>query len=173
MPARWITAALLLVASPLVGQELEVGDRVRVTAPTVSEEPVVGTYWGIRDDMSLVLTTGDVDEPVAVPLNAVEQMEAVTGTRGHFWAGALLGALGFGAAFFAIAAASDSELVHEDYGAAAAGGMGLLVGAPIGGLVGALVRSDVWEPVELPAKPMVAVHPTGRFSLGVSIPMRR
>jgi hypothetical protein len=42
MTARWIMAAVLLVASPVVGQErvLEVGAKVRVTAPEVADEPL-------------------------------------------------------------------------------------------------------------------------------------
>ena len=39
MTARWITAALMLVASPLVGQEplIESGSRIRVEAPSELE----------------------------------------------------------------------------------------------------------------------------------------
>jgi hypothetical protein len=48
-----------------------------------------------------------------------------------------------------------------------------LVGGVIGVAIGSSIKTDIWDPVELPAKPMVAVHPTGRFSVGVSIPVRR
>ncbi len=48
MRARWITAALLLLASPVVGQEpvIESGSRIRVEAPSELESRGVGNASG-------------------------------------------------------------------------------------------------------------------------------
>jgi hypothetical protein len=159
----------LLVASPLLAQEpvLEEGLRVRVTAPALSEGPLVGTYGGIRDDGSLLLG----ENRWAIPSSALEKVEVYAGTGANFWKGAAIGAISGGllGAFIGLTWPGPSDFGHV--------AAGFLVGVPVGGLVGggvgAVVHTEKWEPVELPAKPMVAVHPTGRFSGGVSIPRRR
>jgi hypothetical protein len=159
----------LLLATPMLGQEpvLEEGVRVRVTAPALSEEPLVGTYWGIQDDGSLLLG----ENRWAIPSTYLTEVEVYVGTEGNFWRGAAIGA---------ISGAVVGTLVGltwpgpSDFGHVAAG---FLVGVPLGGLVGggvgALVSTDRWRHIDRPAQPLVAVHPTGRFSVGVSIPLRR
>jgi hypothetical protein len=67
----------------------------------------------------------------------------------------------------------ESEAIGYEVSVMMIASLGGLAGCGIGAFVGTGFRSPSWEPVELPAKPMVAVQPTGRFSVGVSIPLRR
>ncbi len=73
-----------------------------------------------------------------------------------------------------------AELIDGQTGSEWAG-LAVVAGAVVGGAAGlvlgtvvsALAVTEEWHPVNPPAKPMVAVHPTGRFSVGVSIPLRQ
>jgi hypothetical protein len=47
-----------------------------------------------------------------------------------------------------------------------------LLGLGVGAGIGSLIKTEKWATVEPPAKPAVAVRPTGRFTLGVSVPLR-
>jgi hypothetical protein len=180
MTARWIATALLLVASPLVGQAqepvLEAGARVRVTAPEVAEEPLVGTYWGIKNGQLIGITRDKSEDPLDIRVSEVEGLEISTGKRGQGWKGAKIG---FGVAALAtaipvgISCASDSEDGWCVAALVVYTPLAGLVGGVIGVAIGSSIRTDIWEPVELPAKPRVAVHPTGRFSGAVLVPRRR
>jgi hypothetical protein len=189
---RYVTTVLaLLLASPLLGQEqtpvLEVGDKVRVTAPTVSEEPAVGIYQGFREDGELVLTAEGSGTEWAVAPSDVTKLEVYEGRKGRFWKGAGVGFVAAGT-LATILCANDRSGPGDDwinldpctyyttFGEAVAVGafVGLFIGFPVGGVVGALIRYDQWEPIDPPqVQPLVAIHPTGRFNLGVSIPLRR
>jgi hypothetical protein len=192
MTARWITAALLLVASPGLAQEqepvLEVGDRVRVTAPDVSRFPLVGIYAGLQYQNEAVELL--IDETRSkVPLAQIEKIELSTGKGSRAWLGAGVGffVFGIGGGLAAEALCTwgpgpTAPLVGENHestrscSTAEAAGVGVLtglVGAGLGALVGSAFKSDKWEPLELPARPIVAVHSTGRFHVGISIPLRR
>jgi hypothetical protein len=173
MTARWITAALLLMASPLLGQEP--GARVRVTAPAVSQEPFVGTYWGVRDDGTLAFTTEETEEIVGVSRDELELLEIHLGRHRHTIAGMTVGWLAGTAAGIALGATEASQSDSEWAGLAVVAGavVGGAAGLVLGTVVGALAVTDEWQPVSPPAKPMVAVQPSGRFSVGLTIPVRR
>lgn len=159
----------LPLATPLLAQEpvLEEGVKVRVTAPAIGEGPLVGTYWGIQDDGSLLLG----ENRWAIPPTYLTKVEVYVERSSNFWRGAAIGSISGGVvgALVGLMWPGPSDFGHV--------AVGFLVGVPLGGLVGggvgALVSTDKWEPVELPAKPSVAFHPTGRFSVGFSIPLRR
>ncbi len=179
--ARWITAALLLVASSLVAQEpvLEPGAKVRVTAPEVADEPLEGTYWGVRDDGSLAMTAESTEEPISVPLVAISGIElgvkkrrTVRGLVVLGLCGGLLGAARAAAprTFSMFGQTCEDTGSCPDYATSIA--VGIIGLGAVGAAVGSIPRTE-WEPVELPAKPLVAVQPTGRVSVGLTIPVRR
>lgn len=186
-PGRWITVALLLLASPLVGQELVPelvpGTRVRLTAPSISQEPFVATYHG-RQDWRAVFTDEASEQSWTIPLYDLTKL-AVYERKGRFWKGAGIGFATVTTVATILCAHADGPTQYfaelrfctvewSNFDALVLGSLvGLVVGFPLGGAIGALIRYDSWEPVELLAKPMVATHSTGRFSVGVSLPLRQ
>lgn len=184
MTARWITAAVLLLTSAVAAQEQErvwgAGDKVRVTAPSVSERPLIGTYRGVRDDDNLMLAVEATGDPLAIPATEVEKLEISLGRKSAAQKGAWIG----GGLGFLVGAVFGAGLCSADFGGGqgdceplwAALGGGAVVGIPLAAIglgIGSLFKSERWEPVALPAKPTVGVHPSGRFNVGVSIPLRR
>jgi hypothetical protein len=175
MTARWITTALLLVASPLAGQGrvVEVGDRVRVKLENV-DQTFEGRYVGVENQYVL-LETGADPGPSRLRLSSVRYLAVHTGTKSKAVLGAVLGgvAVGIPLALITGGLASVSDETSDEAGVAGGFIVGAAIGAGIGALIGSSVKSDIWEPVELPAKPMVAVHRRGRFSVGLTIPVWR
>jgi hypothetical protein len=172
MTARWITAALLLLAWPLVAQEPDLGDRVRVQTVDV-EGWWYGAYQGVTNGKILVRPEGD--DVFEFPLQKVVRLEVYEGRRGHALAGMGLGLAG-GALLGAglCSALCEEGFFEKEESIAMAAVAGALTGTLVGGVLGAAVwRTDKWEPVELPAQPMVSVSPSGRFGVRVSIPLRR
>lgn len=172
MTARWVTAALLLVSSPLAAQAPELGERVRVQTVDV-EGWWYGAYQGVTKGRILLRPEGqDVFE---FPLDKVARLEVYEGRRGHALLGMGLGLAGgvlLGAGL--CSALCEEGFFEKEESVAMAAVAGALTGTLVGGVLGAAVwRTDQWEPVELPAQPMVTVSPSGRLGVGVSVPRRR
>jgi len=191
MTTRCITVAIL-VASPLVAQEetttLEVGDRVRVVDST---RVVVGTVsWLDSESVRVEGESAEDSAEFSWALSEVETLEISQGESGRAGVGALIG---FGAGFaLGVAVGSDDPPPcppPPDYcdnpfcgscdsavsfSPVEAGAVLGLVGAGIGAVIGVFAKTEKWEPVELSAaKPIVAIHPSGRFDMGFTIPVRR
>jgi len=171
------TLILLGLAVPATAQEtnaLSPGTRVRVEAPTVTDARATGSLASI-DATALHLTLAD-GETLTVPRDAVESIEVSAGRRSHWVRGAGIGAL-VGLAFsgtLAIIGANegDGELTSLDnamYGAfivvTTAGS------AVVGGITGALIRTEQWEPV--PASGVrVGVRPVAGGGVGIGVSLR-
>lgn len=167
----------LVVPTPLAAQAangLAPGSRIRVAAPTVTDARAAGSLDSI-DAAALHLTLQDGGR-LTVPRRAVESIEVSTGRRSHWVRGAGIGAL-VGLAFsgtLAIVGANqgDSELTSLDnamYGAfiviTTAGS------AVVGGITGAFIRTEQWEPV--PAENVqVGVRPVAGGGLGIGVSLR-
>jgi hypothetical protein len=166
-----LVAALVLTAQAdlFAQQEPQVapGDRVRVTAPTIDRDPLVGTLVSMGPDTCVLEVEGRA-EPLALPLAPVTRLEVSRGQKSHTLWGAGIGLVAGGAAGAAIGSASSrgdeySGLVTLAY---AAGGawLGLLFGTAIG----AVIRTERWELVDLqPVR--VGLTPHGRRGLAVSV----
>lgn len=172
MTGRWITAASLLLVSPVLAQEPELGDRVRLQTADV-EGWWYGAYQGVTDGRILVRPEGH--EVFEFPIGKVARLEVYEGRRGHALAGLGLGLVGgtlLGAGL--CTALCEEGLFEKEESIAMAAVAGALTGTLVGGVLGATVwRKDKWEPVELHVQTAVAVGATGRFGVRVSIPLRR
>jgi hypothetical protein len=145
-------------ANGLFGQvpRLEFGTRVRVTAPSIEGSPFIGVFIS-ADESSLILDVADDRTPAwSVWLDAVESLEVSLGSRANTWKGMGLGALGgglLGAGFMGIVCAVEGGCDAD--GATTAGWMafgwivGTGVGAALGTIIGAAIRTETWQPVEL------------------------
>ena len=179
----------VLVSAPLSGQQtlsqLRPGQRVRVVAPGPEGQPARYSTGNLlrRDADAVVLTNGGGlvrPETLTVALAPDSRLEVLTATRGHGWAGALIGSLAGGLAGAAIASAAwqpctDSGFfacfLYPSQGLAAGGGgiIGGLAGALVGGLVGRSTRNETWVPVPLPpARVGLVPLRAGRLGLGAS-----
>ena len=146
----------LAAAADLAAQQdtlVVLGARVRVTAPTVAENRLVGTVAAVDAD-TLVLGVKHGTSSLAIPFASMTSLEVSRGKKSNvgkglgigFLAGAALGAvIGF-------AAGDDPPgfLAFSSEQKAAAGAiLGGLAGGVIGGVVGATGPSERWETVPL------------------------
>lgn len=145
-----VALALLLAAGPASAQQLQPGQRIRVTAPELKLERAVGELrWVDRD--SLVLDTPAAH--LALPTGLVQQVEVSRGRKGHTLLGTAIGAgVGLAAGFLLFAPGSSECTGSGDYEEYCmwyrAGAM--VGGAVVGALTGTLIRSERWEPIPLP-----------------------
>ncbi|KPK78488.1 MAG: hypothetical protein AMS25_15105 [Gemmatimonas sp. SM23_52] len=173
-----LAAALVLVASADVlaqqARPVAPGDRLRITAPSIVGERLVGTVAELRPD-ALVLEPEDQLEAVLVPLAAVNKLELSRSKASNVGRGALAGGL-FGAGVglvVGIAALGEEgggldigvgELIS---GALVLGGFG----AAMGMLLEATAALERWETVPLD-RIRVSLKPHTRLALTVSVSLR-
>jgi len=124
------------------------GARIRVTAPAVGLVRVPGRLEAFDGD-SLVLVPDSAIGAVHLALAGVRVFEVSRGRRRHIAAGVALGY----ALMFGLGLAGHPGMEHTDAGPfAEAIGYGLRYGTPVailGGILGASIRTERWEPVQL------------------------
>ena len=157
---------LLIVAtgpSPGPGV-LNVGTRVRASAPAISAAPLVGTVTKLSSD-AIELAVAGRDAPILLPRTSLSRLEVRTGhSRGKgakrgLMIGALAGAVVGGVG------CRDSGDWDSWMCAAILGGMGGALGAGVGGVVGA---GDHWTPV-LIDRVELGIGPTPGVGLGLTM----
>lgn len=130
----------------LRGLGVSAGSRVRLTAPAVAPQPMVGSVAALTAD-SLLLTRGG-GARLQIDARQVQSLAVSAGRNRWGWAlrGAVVGLLA-GGVIGARAAGSGDET-----GLAAFAGFvaGVLVGTPLGAGVGAVAAPERWTPVPLP-----------------------
>jgi hypothetical protein len=155
---------VLLLPPALQAQEyqtLEPGAVVRVETITASDTPLVGTYWGMRGDAFGVLH--DRAALLQIPVTEIESLEMRTGTKGHFWWGALVGG-----AVTGLAVASG---FHQDGAEAVTSPLGFaILGGLVGGVIGSQIRTEQWQPVDPPEPSRVLAEEPRTEILGYPTP---
>lgn len=144
---KWPAVLLFLTASSVSGQQP--GDKVRVElVKRVLVDVVVEA-----DSSGLFLSSG------YAPYAAIEGLELWTGSRSQAWRGfktglVVGGGLGFATGAFFVWATKDggADINDADYFVAGAvvGAVGAVGAGLVGALIGAVARSDIWEPVPIP-----------------------
>ena len=148
--------------------DLETGDRVRVTAPSLFPSPLTGQVVPPGGEILTVLD--DARESHEIPVSAVTVLE-IGETRRHTGRGATWGA-GIGAVaglVVGLVYASDSggsSSITSNVGppapvvALAPAAVGALLGVIVGAPIGALFTETEWHPVALPTQdPVVSPLP--------------
>ena len=165
--------ALVLTGGPRAAAEqpegVAPGDRVRVAAPQLWREPVVGRLLDVGPEtLSLELPGGN--GPEAIPRSAVTRLEVSRGRKSQAGRGALVGLAIGGAATMLLTFGDYSSDVHGDpnllaIGAALAGG-----GAAVGGAIGWAIKTDQWEDVtQRPVQVGVSPIPGGGLGFAVRL----
>jgi hypothetical protein len=144
-----VTGAAQEVSRPadLRGLGFGTGSRVRLTAPSIAEHPLVGRVAGLTVD-SLLLERGG---GARLQIDSRE-VRALSVSAGHDrWRGALIGA-GIGLLTGGVLGARAAGH-NDDTGLAAFVGFvaGVVVGTPLGAGVGALAAPERW--IALPVPP--------------------
>jgi hypothetical protein len=171
-PAAVVPAAAAQSPAPSAASAVAPGARVRVTRP--GRAAAVGSVVAVRPDTLVVHWTarGDsVGDTTAVSTAEVVRLEVSRGMHRRPWRGAGLGLLaggGIGALVGAVTYTKPNcdaqQFICLDFGrgfaAAVVGGAGGILGAVVGGVIGAQ-RVDRWQRVPLGA---------GRARVGVTLP---
>jgi hypothetical protein len=156
------------------------GVRVRVTTARgrKAEGSIRGTLVALNDDlMTVLIDEGRGSAPLQIPIRTVSKVEVSRGRKGHALVGAIAGLLGGAAVGVAFAPAGGSAgcTVDRPYcgesltpGAALAAAA---VGLPLGALVGHLIRTEQWSPVDVHALE-ITVHPVSGATLGAAVTIR-
>jgi hypothetical protein len=145
-----VGAVSLAVSSQLLAQEqsLEVGDRVRVTAPAFQAEPLVGTLQRLDGETCVQQVQADL---LCVPTSSLIKVELSLGVKSRATSGAIYGGLAGLAAGLVFVGAACNSAADVDCGTAALfwGGVGAGAGALIGALIGSGNKSERWDNVPI------------------------
>ena len=164
-----IPLAVLAVAplTRITAQEpppVKVGDRVRVTAALGVRE-LVGTYIAVRGDTLELESEATL---LAIPMASVTRLEVVGGRKSGLVKGGIVGLMvGVGIGVAKVSGCGSGDDCFD---------AGLWLSAPplagmlLGGVVGALIKTDRWEEVPLDRlRVSVAPQRDGRFGVGMSV----
>jgi hypothetical protein len=157
-----LLALLAIQPIPLAAQQaddLAAGVRVRV------DERFVGTVFDLSRDTLVVHGADDDSSDVWwVSVDDIEKLEVSRGRKSNWKTGMWVGTLGGGAiGLLAGAAACEDSLFSKGECVAMSATAGMLVGIPLGTLLGALIKTERWV--------QVSVAPRGGgVTLGVSVP---
>ena len=134
-PSRTMSGAASLV----------VGSRLRVTAPGVSPQPIVGTLVEMSE-REVVISLSSSDRK-AIPRSAMTLVERSEGRKGHAVKGLLIGgATGLGWVAIAVAAGPGGDGDGTSF-AVVVGSIITGAAALIGAGIGASIRTERWTPV--------------------------
>jgi hypothetical protein len=128
---------------------LERGARIRVTSPSLGHDPMVGHLVSVLGD-TLSLEPEGYSEPLRARIDDRTRIEVSTGDGNHLGRGILIGAL-VGLSIDTAVAVRNGDM-FSDNGGSTAPPLGLLIGAVLGGIIGANAHVDDWRLVPLPGQ---------------------
>jgi hypothetical protein len=152
-----LSGALAALATGVAAQATLVpGDRIRVELRD-GRPAMEGVFAAATADSVWVggVFAGTAAQ-VQVPRHAVRRVTVQRGTRRATEKGAFWGA---GASGLLVLALTADGILREE--APGIGASAVLQGALFGAVIGALIRSPVWEPARLPEAPVAASEPAG------------
>ena len=154
-----------LGAVPTGPYSLKPGSRVRITAPQLGGEPLVGTLVGLEPDRILV-KRGSSDLPTLIPRSSVVKLEVSGGRKSKTGRGAMIG-LGVGAMPGLLLTFGDynSDTHSSGPNPAAVAVIGAAGGALVGAAIGWALKTEEWKPAEVAA----AVAPLRGGGVGIGV----
>ena len=176
--ASLVILPLITPVTGLAAQQTLVtpGARVRISAPTVAESPLLGTVVALPAD-TLIVDALDYADPLALPLASLARLEVSQGQESrtlNTLKGAGFGSLigvGAGLATVGILCAINGDCDADDPYTGMAfvvfGALGLAVGAPTGAIIGLTKEVDRWVDVPLD-RLRVSLTPSEHLGLTVS-----
>ncbi|CAN5603204.1 hypothetical protein BH23GEM1_BH23GEM1_06150 [soil metagenome] len=168
-PATLLLVLLLSGVAEAQSAPVGVGARIRVTVPGTDMHRHVTTVAELRGDSIVVAGKSRVR---TIALRDVTELGISTGSRTQVVRDGLIG-FGAGAGLGFILGAMSYE--EPDFLVGSAGEAGAMVGAVFGvvglvagGVVGAMHRTDRWEPARMPVRASIAPSRSGGVNVGVS-----
>jgi hypothetical protein len=167
-PIPTLVAFVVLLAPLQIGAQRQmiarVGDRIRVSAPESGYETIVGDLVA-SDSTQLRIHVRGVRVAYRVTRNQIENLEVSIARHRHTGSGMALGAANgalLGLSFGTKRNPNNAAGEAEDMGGPAPRSalLGAAVGAFVGGTIGYLARTDVWEAV--PSHE--GLHPAAAYS---------
>ena len=147
-----VPAAPAAAASPWPPSE---GDRVRLSAGTLSDGPVVAQVLGMEGE-ELMLRVPPLTTPVRVPADSITRIEVSKGSHRQAGKGALVGAGGVSIFLVTlIALFCDGDCWDSDV--ASGIGKAALAGGVAGAAVGAAFTREEWVPMTPTVRPRVGL----------------
>jgi hypothetical protein len=133
------------VCPPLLAQTLSPNARVRITT---DQSRTVGVFVEATGE-SIALRPEGSDEVLTIDLEAVRRVETSLGKRSHAGKGVLIGGLiGAGVAALVNANREASDFLVEDREGLTVI-MSTVAGVGLGALVGAMIRTERWDDVDM------------------------
>lgn len=161
------------------GQRVRVAYRCKLARDQVTEcresrSPRRNTgYVQSVDADTLRMRAEESDAELAIPSSSIAQLWVVEGRKGNFWTGFGIGLLAGGVIGGAIGSTEEFCIMSWGDCGQAATGIGVVIGAPagalLGGVVGLLIRSDRWEEVPLDGLRVGVVPQHDGLGIGVSV----
>jgi hypothetical protein len=106
------------------------------------------TGYLLRLTPDSVWLRSDQAPPLAWPRGAVQRLEVSRGKKGHFWLGLASGTV---VGFVAGKLVADATAESGDNIGAGVAGLGIWLGGTVaGGVTGALIRTERWDPAAWP-----------------------
>ncbi len=175
-PMRHITLLVVVLAvTPLTtvraqdSLRVTVGDRVRVTAPTLDIDKYDGTLQVLAGDTLTI-------DSLRVAIMSVTRLDVHRGRKSNVGKGVLYGGIPAGLVFGGLVGVrcaffeSDYPSCNFAGGFAVGFAVGFAGGALIGAFIGAVNKSDRWESVPLDQLRVSFVpQRDGRFAFGLSV----
>ncbi len=145
--------------------DLSAGTRVRLNGR------FVGTIFDFSSDTLVVWGGADGSSDTwLVSADEIERLEVSRGMKSNWKTGSWVGTLGGGAiGLLAGAAACEDSLFSKEGCVAMSATAGMLVGIPIGTVVGALIKTERWEKVPMDIVRVSVVPRGGGVTVGISI----
>ena len=162
--------AILFLAHPVHAQSI--GDRMRIT--TQHRQEIIGQIKSL-DNTSLTILT-DYSRELGIAYAEMVQLQRSHGVRSHYKKGAVIG-LGIGG-LAGILGYECNEIAHYRCNGSGRTAVTLILsggGALLGLIVGAAIRTERWERVDIPSQsaasvmPVIGIHPNGSLTLGTRI----
>jgi hypothetical protein len=156
--------------SPQEPPPIEAGSRIRVTAPDVGADKLVGMCVEV-DATRLRVQAEEQASPLTISLTDVTRLEVSQGRKSHALKGLLIGSIvGVSTGVVVGLVVAESCWDHEMECAAAGAAVVSVTGALVGLGIGALSKSDRWEEIPLDRLQMSIVpQRDGRLGIGLSV----
>jgi hypothetical protein len=173
-------ALIAVIAYPLGAQRASVsslkpGDRVQVTAPSRLAGDVDADFVRVNVDSLFLVIRGD-GAAVVLARDEVTRLQRfrrrTSGTKKGLWSGAIAGAVVGIATMPGIPITGDTPLEQGLNGAASvvlSAAFGAIPGALLGGTMGALIRFNRWDSIDLSRRVGVAAPPRFAPAIGVRL----
>ncbi len=158
------------------------GTKVRVSAPSITPSPLVGTVSSVTADSMRLLIEGNEGE-TALPLAALQRLEVARLKRGSNASVAVGTVVGLGVGIFEAIKISSEECDDEgwfgglcdlqDFAVVGLPLTGAALGAAAGYLVGLLFKTERWQDAPIPRPDFaLGVGSHGNISLTLSATLR-